>query len=430
MRTQRAGKVVGVALVVLLARSVAAQVPFEQAVKDLAAADAGTRARAARMLKETAYPEAALPLIQAITDVDDAVQFEAIAGEVNIFLADSILARKRVTPIGAARNVDATESVFSKGPLSLGDRPVPPEVLAALRKAMLDDSQRVSTDALYAFGILAVEPSGAARRELLRASAPTLTTLAGASDAQRRRAAVRVIGRVFARRLQDEPVDPAIGDVLITTLNDDDRQVKDAAMQALGEIRYERAVQALTELFDYYQNNELAGAALDALARIAHPSSAALFTAQLDSKVVSFRGTAAEGLARIGDPQALPQIQAALGSARGDAVQLARAFASAMLGSGSVDAVADGLRRGRLHDQAQQYLVDLVPGRVSLFTRLAQDPDETMRAEIADVLALARDPASLPILDTLAKDPEQQVARAAARAIAWLRAAPRASSER
>ncbi len=49
-----------------------------------------------------------------------------------------------------------------------------------------------------------------------------------------RYAAVRVIGRVFAKRPQDEPIDEPVGDALITALNDEDRAVKAAAMQALG----------------------------------------------------------------------------------------------------------------------------------------------------------------------------------------------------
>jgi hypothetical protein len=38
------------------------QVPFEQASADLASPDAGTRFRAVQLLKQAAYPEAAVPL--------------------------------------------------------------------------------------------------------------------------------------------------------------------------------------------------------------------------------------------------------------------------------------------------------------------------------------------------------------------------------
>ena len=64
-----------------------------------------------------------------------------------------------------------------------------------------------------------------------------------------RYAAVRVLGRVFAKRAQDEPIESTVGDAVITALNDNDRAVKAAAMHALGAMRYERGVQALTDLF-------------------------------------------------------------------------------------------------------------------------------------------------------------------------------------
>src|SRR5947208_15089061 len=67
-----------------------AQIPFDQAVADLANPDASIRLRTARMLTDAAYPEAAVPLAKAIGDPQDDVQFQAIAAELNIFLVDKI----------------------------------------------------------------------------------------------------------------------------------------------------------------------------------------------------------------------------------------------------------------------------------------------------------------------------------------------------
>ena len=74
----------------------AAQIPFDQAAADLTSPDAGTRLHAVQLLKEAAYPEAAMPLAALVTDPHDAVQLEAIAAELNIFLAEKIVPRKRV----------------------------------------------------------------------------------------------------------------------------------------------------------------------------------------------------------------------------------------------------------------------------------------------------------------------------------------------
>jgi len=278
-----------------------AQVPFEQAARDLASGDPATRLRAVQMLKDAAYPEAAVPLAAAVTDTVDQVQLEAIAAELNIFLAERIVPRRRVGLVIERRSAVVAEPMFSLGPLAIGPRPVPIEVVTALRTAGRDDNPRVAIEALYAFGVLAIEPAGNARRDLLRASGPELAAMLGVADPAIRYGAARVIGRLYAQRPQDGPVEEIVGDAMISALNDGDRAVRVAAMQALGAMRYERGVQALADLFDYYGKGEPAAAALDALARIAHPTSAALMTAQLASKTTALRGIAIEGIARLGD---------------------------------------------------------------------------------------------------------------------------------
>lgn len=374
------------------------------------------------MLKEAGYPEAAVALAALVTDPVDEVQLEAIAAELNIFLTERIVPRKRIGFVVEVRNQVLAEPAFSSGPLAAGSRPVPGEVLVALRTASRDDNPRVSQEALYAFGVLAAEPAGAARRELLRVTGPELAALIGVPDPALRYAAVRVIGRVFAKRAQDDPIEENVGDAVITALNDSDRSVKGAAMQTLGTLRYTRGVQALTDLFQYYGRGESAEAALDAIARIAHSASAPLFTAQLTAKSAALRSIAAEGLARLGDAAQLDAIQAALAGDRSDSMALTAAFASAMLSRGSLSPIAEALTRPRLRDQAWQYLVELAPGRSSMFTQQLQDPDPRIRIDVIDALALSGDAAALPLVEPALTDRDPQVAKAAERAAARLRA--------
>ncbi|HEX4347565.1 MAG TPA: hypothetical protein VHZ73_08330, partial [Vicinamibacterales bacterium] len=82
----------------------AAQIPFEQTVADLKSPNADTRFRAVQLLKDAAYPEAALPLATAIGDKDPDVQIEAMAGELNIFLAEKVTSRRRVGLVIERRN--------------------------------------------------------------------------------------------------------------------------------------------------------------------------------------------------------------------------------------------------------------------------------------------------------------------------------------
>jgi HEAT repeat protein len=397
------------------------QVPFEQASADLASPDAGTRFRAVQLLKQAAYPEAAVPLAALVTDPQDSIQLEAIAAELNIFLAEPIVPKKRVAFVVEVRNAVRAEPAFAAGPSVLGARPVPVEVLTALRTAARDENPRVAIEALYAFGALAAQPGGG-RRDLLRAAGPDIAAFIGSSDPAMRYAAVRVLGRVFAKRAQDEPIETSVGDAAITALNDTDRAVRTAAMQTLGAMRYERGVQALTDLFAFYGSGEPAEASLDALAHIAHATSVPLFITQLASKSTVHRGIAMEGLARAGDASQLQAIQTAVDKERDAGVALAGAFALVRLGNASTDQVADLLSRPRLHDQAKRYLIEIAPGRTAAFSRQLLDSDPQIRADVVDALGLAGDPAAIAVVEPLMSDRDPLVARAAERAVARLRA--------
>jgi HEAT repeat protein len=428
MRTPRAGRegfAIGLALFAagltgLPGARASSQIPFEQAEKDLASPDARMRLHTVQMLKEAAYPQAAVPIARLIGDPQDAVQLEAIAAELNIFAAEKIVPRKRVGFVVEVRTPLVAEATFSSGPLAIGPLPVPAEVLTALRAGAHDDNPRVGLESLYAFGALAVEPRGAARREMLRASGPDLAALIGAPDAAMRYAALRVLGRLFAQRAQDDPIDATIGDAVIAGLNDRDRAVKQVAIEALGAIRYERAVQALTELFQYYGKGAVAEASLGALSRIAYSGSASLFTAQLTAKSAALRGIAVEGLARLGDRARLPDIQTTLGGERDDAVSLAEAFATVMLSNGQVDRITEALTKPKLRNQAKQYLIEIAPGRTSLLSRQLQDPEPRIRLDVVDALGLAGDLAALAMIEPLKNDRDPQVARAAEGALARL----------
>jgi HEAT repeat protein len=398
-----------------------AQVSVDQITRDLASADSGVRLRAAQRLKEVAPLEAAVPLAALVTDPQDDVQFAAIAAEVNIFLADKIVPRKRVALVIELRHKIAADDVFSAGPLAIGPWPVPVEVLTALRTAVRDDNREVGLEALYAFGSVAVEPGGSRRRDLLRSAGPDLAALIGAADPALRLAAVRVIGRLFLKRPQDQPIEPDVGDAVVSALNDKDNAIRTAAMSALGAMRYERAVQALTDIFQHYGRGDLGMSAFDALARVAHPSSAALLSAQLEGKNAALKGIAIEGLARIGDRSKVPNVEAALQGERNDSLLLAGRFASVLLENVPIDSLTEALAEPRQREQARQYLVEIAAGRSTAFNRQAKDPDARLRADVADILGLGSNDAALAIVEPMVGDADPQVARAAERAVARLR---------
>ena len=222
---------------------------------------------------------------QAVVDRDDAVQLEAIAAELNIFLAEKIVPRKRVGFVVEKRTAVAADAIFraDRWPSDRGrcrprcwtrcGRPRATTIPASgSRRCMRSASWRSNRAANR-------------RREMLRTGGRDLAAMIGAVDPSHRYAALRVIGRVFERRLHDDPIDQYVGDAVIGALNEKEKAMQAAAMQALGAMRYERAVQGLIDLFQFYRGKgDMAESALDAIAHIAHPSSVPLLVAQLGSK--------------------------------------------------------------------------------------------------------------------------------------------------
>jgi HEAT repeat protein len=398
------------------------------AVADLKSPDRDARLRAVRQLKEMAPLEAAMPLVPLIADRDDEIQYEAIGAELNIFMAEKVVSKRRVGGVFEVRNRVLAEGAFSAGPLALGVHPVPNELLSALLATVPDDNAYIGMEALYAFGTLAVDAAGPARHELLRAAAPEFAAFVGAAAPEQRIAALRVAGRVFARRTDDPPVDETLGDAVVLAFNDRDRLVRTEALAAAGAMRYERAVQALTELLEHFRRGTVADELLDTLARIGHGASRPLMITALDTGSAARKRSAIEGLARMGDGNALLAIEKSLGGDRSESLILARAFASARLGKGSLEEIVNALKRSRLRDQAIGYLIELAPGRTAAFGRFAQDPDPTIRTDIMDVLGLSRDPAALGIVEPATRDSDSRVAASATRAAARLGAARRRSS--
>lgn len=398
-----------------------APVAFEQLVADLRNEDTGTRLRAVQALKAAAMPEAAMPLTRALADPNDGVQLQAIGAELNIFLADKVAARRKVALVVEVRDDISASAVFNAANV-LDPTSVNLEVLAALRMAAHDDSSRVATEALYAFGALADNTAGHERRELLAQSATDLAAFLSVPQVNIRTAAIRVIARLYAWRVGDLAVDQAIGDGVVTAMNDRDYGVRTTAMEALGALRYDRGVQALTDLYRHYERGTTAAAALSALARIAHPTSRPLFVEALAARDVLLRTAAIEGLARSGATDQLPEIVRTLENEKNQDAQLAGRFASVLLSDGPVDDLVGGLARSRSHDRAFQYLVDVAPSRIGIIQPHVDDPQPAIRVDLLTVLGLSGDFEAVSIAEPLRQDADPAVARAAATAVMRLNA--------
>ena len=220
-----------------------------------------------------------------------------------MFLAERIVPRKRVGFVIGCVTV-STRSPSSKlvGAPSI-PRVVPDAVLTALRTAANDDNSTIAAEALYAFGSLGANVYGRDRDALLTRSA----------SSWRRRWEIRITGWESSRPGRRAPVwrrpgegaiDMTLGDALVTTLNDRAPSVRRGAMNALGAARYERSVQALTDMVLHYEHGPDTVAGMFALA-IAHASSAALFNQALVGRDALLKAAAIRDIARSGTSRKL-----------------------------------------------------------------------------------------------------------------------------
>ncbi len=285
----------------LLCRVAAAQqVRFDDVVRNLRNPDPKVRLNAVRLLREAKYPEAVTPMAPLVTDPIDEIQLEAILAELSFFLVDDVPSRKRVALVVEVRNAGGAPAAFDLGPLAVWPRPVPPELIRGLLQAIDDEHPRVRLEATYALGCIARPP-------LDGQWAPQIVKALDHYDPAIRTAAARVAARLEVK---------AAGETLIKALNDSSAPVRYAAMRALGTLREELAVVALTDQFTFYGKGEGAWSALDALARIGHGSSVPLFKARLADRDPFLRRAAAEGLGRSGDTSELAALEIGAGNDR------------------------------------------------------------------------------------------------------------------
>ncbi|MGE4056292.1 MAG: HEAT repeat domain-containing protein, partial [Vicinamibacterales bacterium] len=380
--------------------------------------DPNVRLRALRMLAATRYPEAAEPIAALLNDPENSIQLEAMRGELNIFLAEPLAPRRRVALVFERRGTMRAEDVFDAGPLMVGGQLVPEPVFAGLRGAIRDADTRVALEAVYTVGILG--PAGVAG-EWRGDIAAALIEVLQHPEPDHRVAGLRAIGRflgVPGRRASDTSA--GLGDAVLQSLDDRNREVRFAAMEALADLRYDRGVQVMLDRFSSNSGGDEGDALLGALASIGHSSSSTLFIDLLEHGSTARKRRAVEGLARTGESELLTVIDARLGRETDRALALAGAFARARLAGGPLDPIVSALMRPEQEEQAFEYLVDLVPVRTRDLAVYARDPDVVVRGRLAEAVALAGEPGALPLVEPLVNDSEPGVADAARRAVAWL----------
>jgi HEAT repeat protein len=401
------------------------QPPNDALVQDLQNPSTKTRIKALRQLGDAARADAAVPMAALLLDGNDNVQFEAISALLKLYtVRDDLTRRKWGMGSVAAKNVVPTfpEAAFEAGPLATIPAAVPADVLVNLSSVMRqDDSGRIRLAAAYALGVLAAPSMGPMAEPAATAVTNNTVFALSHKDPATRQVVARVAGRVFAPA-QGATASVAIGDALVASMNDPDPLARRWSMDSLGWLRYERAVQALTDHASYYGKGEEGVAALHALARIANPASAPVLRALLANSFIPFRVVAIEGLGRIGDKSALPQIAESQISAREDSVTLAEAFARFLLDQPDIVQIADSLEKPGTGLQARVYLAEIATTRPAAIRPLLKTPNPSTRMMAVQVLGASRQPAEVAALQPLLQDPVPEVVSVTSEAIRRLQA--------
>ena len=367
-------------------------------------ADAKVRRAALRALA-TRGPEALDPLSLLVGDPERDIRSNAI---------EAILAIYVVPP--ARERVSSAEGAFDWTQYRTTPWPVTPALLTNLMRGLSDDWPSVRRDAAYALGVVLTAPVD-------QRIANELTYSLADPDAAVRLAAARALGRLRAARA---------GDQLIGRIVDTYLPVRLASMRALGEIRETRALTALRLQLEYYRGGTAGRTALEALARIAHPSTADLFAQEKFSKDDRHRRYAYEGIARIGgvaagDAAAMEQL---LAEERDEAVAAAIAFALAASGRPYLERVILALTDDDTANQALEYVVELGIAQPAALVPYLRHTDPIVRERVATAMGFGSDAGAEAALSQLTTDGDPSVRRAAEASLVRRRANKQAGPNR
>jgi HEAT repeat protein len=344
--------------------------------------------RAALKALASRGPEALDPLSLLVGDPERDIRIDAIEAILAIYVEPP--ARERVS---------SAEDAFGWTRYRTTPWPVSPALLKNLVLGLSDDWPSVRKNAAYGLGIVLTPPVDA------RVAEELMYSLAD-PDASVRLAAARSLGRLRAA---------SAGDQLIGRIVDTDLPVRLASMQALGEIREARALDALQQQLEYYRGGIAGRTALDALARIAHKSTAPLFAQEKFSKNDEHRRSAYEGIARIGgipaaDAVAMEQL---LTAERDESVAAAMALADRDTAN-----------------QVMDYVVELGLAQPAALVPYLKHTDPILRERVATAMGFVGGADAEAALSNLTSDGDPAVRRAVEASLVRIRAGKQGATRR
>jgi HEAT repeat protein len=372
--------------------------------------DLQVRIEAVRQITDIGTQRSLDPLILATQDNDPEVQIRATDGLVNFYLPGYV---KTGFSASLSRVGNSIKGRFSDTNDQVIDPyiTVRPDVIEALGKlARSGGDLEARANAARAIGILRG-----------RAAIPDLLEAIRSKDTD-----VIYESLIAIQKIRDESAATQIG-FLLRDLN---QRVQIAAIETVGLLRNKEALPSLVDVLNRTRDAKVRRAALTSIAMLPAESSRMLYARYLQDKDDKLRAAAAEGYARLRNPDDRPMVEKAWMDEGKTTARLALAFALVTLGKTELNEFSplqyliNTLNSASYHDVAFAYLVEAARDdqvRNALYPTL----DTGTRDEkigVARVLARSGDKESIPHLQKLSNDADGDVAQEGVRALRNLQA--------
>jgi HEAT repeat protein len=350
------------------------------------------------------------PLIRATRDADAEVQIRATDALVNFYLPGYVKQGLGSSLVRAGDSVRARFSDYNDQTID-GFVIVRPEVIAALGAlARGGASYDVRANACRAVGILRG-----------RAALPDLIDALRTKDNR-----IMFEALVAMQKIRDPEAGPRVA-YLVRDLDD---KVQSAAIETVGVLRAKDALPALRDIVKRPRNAKAERSALSAIALMPEPQDRALLTSYLGSKDDKLRGSAAEGLGRIGDPADRAALEETWKSEEKMLPRLGAAFGLVLDGDLALGEDAplryliNTLNSASYKDFAVAYLTEAArkPAVRDMLYQPIEQGTRDEKIQLAKILSASGDEKSIPYLEKVSRDPDADVAQEGLRALRSLRA--------
>jgi HEAT repeat protein len=352
------------------------------------------------------------PLIKALSDNDPEIQIRATDGLVNFYLPGYAK-----SGVGASfrRIGTSIKSKFTDTNDQVIDAfiQVRPEVVRALGRVARGGATMDSrANAARAIGILRG-----------REAIPDLAEALRSKDSQ-----VIYESLIALQKIRD----PSAGPLVAFLLRDLDEKVQITAIETTGLLANRGAINDLRDILDRSKKMSVKRAALTAMAQMPDPSLHGVYIARLADKDEGIREAAAEGIARLKNPDDLPRIESTFSSEKKTGPRLSLAFALVSLGQRDMGELAplrylvDNLNSAAYRGVSRAYLTELTRNPENrkvlypVFTESAATKEE--KTGLAQVLSVSGGQDSIAPLEALSHETTPEVSEEATRALRNLRA--------